>query len=170
MLRAAEPVVVTVSQLLATPTEFDGTHVSVIGYYVEGFDRAKLVSCLFPNACDSNRHRGSIWVDQATFFNPGTPTNPAPPLIGISEVCAVKEHYVRVVGVFRSRSVRGFGPGRHWSSEITGIVNFRVSRKTACDPKNPCGIPYKKATAKNESATKRKSADEVDKCKCKKLN
>ena len=135
ILKADEPVAVNVSQLLAAPTEFDGKHVSVTGYYVNSF---KSGSCLFTDRVSAKAHDNakSIWVDETTFAFP-------PALIGISEVCELKDHYVRIVGIFRFRGHkldRGFGLGELWPSEVTGIVNFRVAHKTAEDPKNPCAM------------------------------
>jgi hypothetical protein len=130
-LSTAEPIPVTVKQLLTTPEQFDRKHVSVIGYYVDSFERTNLLSCLFVDAFGAKgSYRDSIWVDQTTFIDPGTPTNPAPPLIGISDVGELENHYVRLVGIFRFAGDRGFGPGGFWPSEITGIVNLRIARKT----------------------------------------
>jgi hypothetical protein len=137
---AAEPTPVTEKQLLSTPAEFDGKHVSVIGYYTNSFERG---SCLFTNRdaaeASAGNHR-SIWIDETAFA-------PPPPQQGISELCELRNHYVWMVGIFRYRDVRsgrGFGLRGSWSSEITGIVNFRVARRTANDPINPCGMYTKK--------------------------
>src|SRR5262245_17065674 len=92
------PLPVTVEQLLTMPAEFDGKEIAVIGYYTN----SKQGSCLFAEAGaakNSHPNRQSIWVDETT-FNPGNP--PHPP-IGISELCALKKHYVRIVGHFHYR-------------------------------------------------------------------
>jgi hypothetical protein len=151
-LRAEPATPVTTKQLLTTPAEFDGKRISVIGYYIN----SNRGSCLFIDrgtAKDPKAKNKSIWIDETTFA-------PPPPPVGVSEPCALKDHYVWIAGMFRYRepnmsslssdlhvqvrSGRGFGLNGSWSSEITGIVNFRVARKTANDPINPCGMYRKK--------------------------
>lgn len=132
---AAEPISVTVKELLTTPAQFDRKQVSVIGYYVNTF---KDGSCLFRDraaAKTSEINLKTIWIDLSIF-------SPPPPLVGISEPCELKDHYVRIVGTFRFRGVnlnRGFGFGESWSSEITNIINFRAVAKLP-DSTNPCGM------------------------------
>jgi hypothetical protein len=53
---AAEPVSVTVKQLLSSPKELDGKQVSVIGYYVNSFESG---SHLFANAKTSKTLNGA---------------------------------------------------------------------------------------------------------------
>ena len=151
-LRAEAPIPVTVDQLLAKGPEFDGKQVSVMGYYINSWKEG---SCLFIDARaakNSQPYRQSIWVDETT-FNPGNP--PSPP-IGISELCELGKHYVRIVGHFHYRGAnrsgffrdvrfnRGFGLGGLWPSEITNIMNLRVAFKSSDDPINPCGMYHHK--------------------------
>jgi hypothetical protein len=134
---AGEPISVTVKQLLSSPTEFDGKQVSVIGYYVNSFETG---SHLFANAKTSKNLNGAnLSVDQSVLFNPGTALNPAPPLIGISDVCELTKHYVRIIGRFRCRE----GNGRR-RLELMNIMNFRVAAITPDDPINPCGMYHNK--------------------------
>jgi len=152
-LRAEAPIPVSIEQLLTMGPEFDGKVISVIGYYINCDSKkcCNIGSCLFADARAaeiSGANSQSIWIDE-TVFNPGNP--PSPP-IGISDLCALKKHYVWIVGHFHyrganrlhfSRDARfnlGFGLGGLWPSEITNIMNFRVAVKTASDPKNPCGM------------------------------
>jgi hypothetical protein len=132
-----EPIFVTIKQLLSSPTEFDGKQVSVIGYYVNSFESG---SHLFANAKTSKNSKGAnLSVDQSVLFNPGTASNPAPPLIGISDVCELTKHYVRIIGTFRCRE----GNGRR-KLELMNIMNFRVAFKSPDDPINPCGMYHNK--------------------------
>jgi len=150
LVQAEDPIPATAEQLLRMPAAFAGKEISVMGYYINSYKKG---SCLFADAGaakNSHQDRHSIWVDETT-FNPGNP--PSPPT-GISELCALKDHYVRIVGHFNYRGANragfgqakfggGFGSNGLWPSEITNIVNFSVARKTPNDPMNPCGM-YKK--------------------------
>lgn len=143
-LRAEAPIPVTVEQLLTMGPQFDRREISVIGYYINN----EQGSCLFADSRavkNSQPYRQSIWIDETT-FNPGNP--PTPP-IGISELNALKDHYVRIVGHFHYRGAnqprfsrdfrfnRGVGLGGLWPSEINNVVNFRVAVKNPNEPKNP---------------------------------
>jgi len=134
---ATEPVSVSVIRLLASPMAFDGKRVSVIGYYVNSFESG---SHLFANAKASESVNGAkIWVDQSVLFNPGMAVSPPPPLLGISDVCELTKHYVRIVGRFRCTEAN-----IRCRPELIGIMNFRVAFKSPDDPINPCGMHYKK--------------------------
>jgi hypothetical protein len=150
---------VNTEQLLATPSEFNGKRVSVTGYYVGNIKSGSQLFVSARAANDPNGNRGYVWIDETTFINPGTLTNPPPPLPGISEPCQLTKHYVRIIGVFNYRPnvtrlssdgngrVRynfGFSRNGLCASEITHVVYFRVARKSAEDPFNPCGMYHKK--------------------------
>jgi hypothetical protein len=132
---ATEPTSVSVIQLLRSPRAFDGKRVSVIGYYVN-----ESGSHLFANAkASESLNSANIWVDESVLFNPGMSVSPPPPLLGISDVCELTKHYVRIVGRFRCTEANG----RFWP-ELMGIMNFRVAFKSPDDPINPCGMYHKK--------------------------
>lgn len=135
---ATEPIWVTVKQLLASSKELDGKRISVIGYYVNSFESG---SHLFANAKTSKNSKGAdISIDESVLFNPGTVLNPAPPLPGVSAVCELTKHYVRITGTFHSTKANVLR-----RPEVTHIVNFRVARITPDDPFNPCGMYHKKS-------------------------
>jgi hypothetical protein len=128
---------VSVIQLLASPKAFDGKRVSVIGYYVNSFESG---SHLFANAKASESLKGAnIWINQSVLFNPGMAVNPPPPLLGISDVCELTKHYVRIVGSFRCTGANGRS-----KPELVCIMNFRVAFKSPDDPINPCGMYHHK--------------------------
>jgi hypothetical protein len=157
--RTEEPTWVNTEQLLAKPSEFDGKRVSVTGYYVGNIKSGSRLFVSARAANDPKGNRGYVWIDETTFINPGTPSNPPPPLPGISELCQLTKHHVRIIGVFhyrpnvtrlssdRNGMVRynfAFSRNGLSASEITNVVYFRVARKSAEDSINPCGMYHKK--------------------------
>ena len=66
MATAQEPAWVTAKQLLATPQEFDGKRISVLGYYVDNFDDGSRLFAGRKPAKSSKGSRKNIWIDQTT--------------------------------------------------------------------------------------------------------
>jgi|SRR5262245_28108287 len=132
---AEEPTWVTARQLLRAPREFDRKQVCALGY----FDGSRLFAN-FKAAKDSKHTRLSLAVDQSTFINPETPSNPAAPIPGVSPACDLKNRYVRIIGTFQCGDYRSDKP---CPCEITHIVYFRATRKSPDTKIRPCGMYHR---------------------------
>ena len=126
-----EPPRVTSNQLLRAPQEFNHKEVLVTGYFV--YDAMKGAS-LFANSREADHNGASIGVDQIVFFNPGmttTQSNAAPPNVGISDSCELKDCYVKLIGTFCCKG---------GACELNRIVLFRRIKRSEKTDSHPCAM------------------------------
>ena len=126
--RGEQPTQVTANQLLRTPQQFNDKKLFVTGYFV--YDAIKGGS-LFADYWAAEHKGASISVNQSVFVNPGTPTNPPPPIPGVSDACELKNCYVKLIGTFCCQ-----GP----ACELNHIVFFRKTKRSPKTECRPCGM------------------------------
>src|SRR5262249_2714100 len=95
----AQPISVTVPELLTAPEKYDGKKIFVGGYYIGGFAESRL----FDNR-KSPAHRQAkptnIWIDQSIWANVAE-VRQEKGIVGISNGEDLTKHNVRLIGTFR---------------------------------------------------------------------
>ena len=109
--------VLSVTDLLAAPTRFDGQTVTVVGYYVS--EREHHVLCASP---DEVKTILGVWLSHEATVG------------GNSAVERLNRGWVRVVGVFYNRRRSGAGHFNAWPAYISGIKIFDIADPLAQHP------------------------------------
>jgi hypothetical protein len=109
--------VLSITDLLAAPTGFDGQTVTVVGYYVG--EREHHVLHASP---DEVKTLSGVWLSHEATVG------------GNSAVERLKRSWVRVVGVFHNRRRAGASHFNAWPAYISGIKVFEAADPLAQHP------------------------------------
>jgi len=104
-------------RVIATPTNYEGKEVRLIGYVVVGFEHSALY--LSRDDAEHSNRESSVWIDE--------PAKSA-------KIDPMKQGFACVVGTFHSAGSEGVGHMGLWPGELTNITLLVRAPKATLPP------------------------------------